>query len=138
MLQKNKKNNIMELGGNNMYEWMKGNAYNLNVTLYESNITLNSSAASYFENIRWVMIGLDLKNKKMAIKPIAKNKIDLNLVPLEQLHKISIGKGYGRISNKNIMNEVKEALQKDITGLKFKATFNDKETFLEVDLNEEI
>ncbi len=119
-----------------MYEWMKGNAYNLNVTLYNTNITLNSSAASYFDNIRWVMIGLDLAHKKIAIKPVPKNKVDLNLVPLEHLHKISIGKGYGRISNKNIMKEISEGLGYAIDGCKFKATFNDKDEYLEVDLSE--
>lgn len=121
-----------------MYEWMKGNAYNLNVTLYNSNITLNSSAASYFNDIRWVMVGIDSQNKKIAIKPVPKSKIDLNLVPLEHLHKISIGKGYGRISNKNIMKDISDLMEREIDSLKFQATYNDKEDFLEVDLNKEI
>ncbi|NBK97534.1 MAG: hypothetical protein EOM50_05875 [Erysipelotrichia bacterium] len=118
-----------------MYEWVKGNAYNLNVTLYNTNITLNSATASYFNDIRWVMVGIDAHGKKVAIKPVAKKMIDLNLVPLEQLHKISIGKGYGRISNKSIMLEIKQLLERDIEGLKFQASYNDQEDFLEVDLS---
>lgn len=121
-----------------MYEWMKGNVYNLNVTLYNTNITLNSAAASYFNDIRWVMVGIDSDLKKIAINPIPKSKIDMQLVPLQHLHKISIGKGYGRISNKNIMNDICDLMKKDINGLKFQATYNDKENFLEVNLNAEL
>ena len=42
-----------------MFTWVKGNVYTLVLTLYPNNITLNSSAASYFEDVRWAMIGLD-------------------------------------------------------------------------------
>lgn len=118
-----------------MYEWVKGNAYSLAVTLYNTNITLNSTAVSYFENVRWVMIGLDTKNNKVAIKPVTKNQIDLKLVPLEHLHKISVGKGYGRISNKAIMKDISNMAGIELNGQKFSAIFNDKETFLEIDLN---
>ena len=45
-----------------MFTWIKGNAYTLVLTLYPNNITLNSSAASYFEDVRWAMIGLDKEN----------------------------------------------------------------------------
>lgn len=121
-----------------MYEWIKGNVYSMNATLYSTNITLNSSAASYFEEVRWVMIGLDSKNKKIAIKPVTKKEVDLKLVSLEHLHKISIGKGYGRISNKAIMKDVSDILQKQLTGDKFSATYNDKEDFLEIDLKSSI
>lgn len=118
-----------------MYEWVKSNAYSLNVTLYNTNITLNSLASSYFENVRWVMIGLDTKNKKVAIKPVTKNQIDLKLVPLEHLHKISIGKGYGRISNKAIMKDISDMVGYQLDGNKFYATFNEKEDLLEIELN---
>ena len=118
-----------------MFEWVKGNAYNIYVTLYATNITLNSAAASYFEEVRWVMIGLNREEKQLAIKAITKREIDLKLVPLEQLHKISIGKGYGRISNKAIMKEVEMILGTSLDGLKKEAIFDEKEGMLIVDLH---
>lgn len=121
-----------------MFEWIKGNAYSLNATLYSGNITLNASAAYYFKDIRWVMVGLDDKNKKIAIKPITKRELDLKLVPLQHLHKISIGKGYARISNKAVIQNVEAMLQLKVDGLKFSAEFDDKENILIIDLNKEI
>lgn len=114
---------------------MKGNAYTLNVTLYTTNITLNSATASHFSDVRWVMIGLDKDENLVAIKPVTKRELDLKLIPLEQLHKISIGKGYGRISNKAIMEEIAEMCQQSLDGIKKGANFDDKQGMLIIDLN---
>ena len=43
-----------------MFEWVKGNAYTMLVTLYPNNFTLNNVAAAYFEDIRWCCIGLGI------------------------------------------------------------------------------
>ena len=86
-----------------MFEWVKGNAYTMLVTLYPNNFTLNNVAAAYFEDIRWCCIGLDREERKVAIRPVTKREVDLKLIPLEQLHKVSMGKGYARISNKALI-----------------------------------
>lgn len=117
-----------------MFTWVKGNAYALVATLYTNNITLNHAAASYFQDVRWVMIGIDHKEKMIAIKPVTKREIDLKLVPLDQLHKVSIGKGYARISNKQVMEEVADLLKYDLDGCKFDAEFHDQEGLLIIDL----
>lgn len=119
-----------------MYEWVKGNAYHLIATLYDGNITLNSAAASYFSSVRWVMIGINRNEKKIAVKPVTKNEIDLKLVPMAHLHKISVGKGYGRISNKVIMQEIKSMIGRDLNGVKVGAVYNEEENLLEIDLIE--
>ena len=49
-----------------MFEWVKGNAYTMLVTLYPNNFTLNNVAAAYFDDIRWCCIGLDRENRKVA------------------------------------------------------------------------
>ena len=49
-----------------MFEWVKGNAYTMLVTLYPNNFTLNNVAAAYFEDIRWCCIG---KNGKLRSAP---------------------------------------------------------------------
>ncbi|WP_416326552.1 hypothetical protein [[Eubacterium] hominis] len=119
-----------------MLEWVKGNVYTLVITLYPSNITLNSSAASYFKDVRWSMIGVDRETFQLAIKPVTKREVDLNLVPLEQLHKVSVGKGYARISNKAIIEEISLMIDAPIDGLKISATFDDEENMLIADLHE--
>ena len=81
------------------------------------------------------MIGLDKDENLVAIKPVTKRELDLKLVPLEQLHKISIGKGYGRISNKAIMAEIAEMCQQSLDGIKKGANFDDKQGMLIIDLN---
>lgn len=119
-----------------MFEWVKGNVYTLVLTLYPNNITLNSSAASYFQDVRWSMIGLDKETNKLGIRPVTKREIDLHLVSLEQLHKVSVGKGYARISNKMIIEEIAGMIHKPINGLKINATFDEQENMLIADLAE--
>ena len=75
-----------------MFTWVKGNVYTLVLTLYPNNITLNSSAASYFEDVRWAMIGLDKDSLKLGIRPVTKREIDLHLVSMDQLHRCLLEK----------------------------------------------
>lgn len=119
-----------------MFEWVQGNVYSMILTLYPNNITLNSSAASYFQDVRYVMIGIDKKNHQLGIRPITKREIDLNLVPMSQLHKISVGKGYARISNKMIIEELSAMIDQPIEGLKINAVFDEAQGMLIADLHE--
>lgn len=119
-----------------MFTWVKGNAYAQIVTIYPNNITLNNSASSFFQDVRWVMVGIDSRNHCVAIKPITKHEIDLRQVPLEQLHKVSIGKGYGRISNKQLVEEIGKILGRELDGAKFSAKFDESQGVLLVDLEE--
>ncbi len=121
-----------------MFEWVNGNAYTLIVTLYPNNFTLNNVAAAHFCDIRWCCIGLDKEAKHVAVKPISKREIDLKLVPLEQLHKVSMGKGYARISNKNLIQEIAKLIGQPCNGCKFPASFDEKERMLIIDLTRPI
>lgn len=118
-----------------MFTWVKGNSYALVMTVYPSNITLNNSAASYFQDVRWAMIGFDPTALQVAIRPITKREVDLNLVPKEQLHKVSIGKGYARISNKQVVDEISAMVKRPLDGDKFYAEFHDKDGILVADLH---
>ena len=120
-------------GGVRMFTWVKGNVYTLILTLYPSNITLNSSAAGYFEDVRWCMIGIDAENSQLGIRP---REIDLHLVEMDQLHKISLGKGYARITNKAIMEEIALLTHQKMDGLKVNARFDEKENMLIADLKD--
>ena len=119
-----------------MYMWTDGNSYLDVVTLYANNFTLNNTASEHFKDTRWCCIGIDEETKKIAIKPITKREVDLKLVPLKQLHKVSIGKGYTRVSNKSIIDKVSQMIEKECNGIKFNATFDEKERMLIIDLND--
>ena len=118
-----------------MFEWSKGNAFLKVVTIYNNNFTLNNCAMQQFKDCKWCMIGIDRTNKQIAIKPISKQQIDLNIYPLENLHKIFIGKGYSRISNKTMINEISKLINQECNGQKFACEYDEHEDMLIIDLN---
>lgn len=116
-----------------MFEWIPGNAVQLLLTFNAGNLTLNASAARYLEDVRYVTIGLDKPNQRIAIKPITKREIDLQLVPFEHLHKVSIGNGYARITSKAVCDSISAMLQAKAEGRKYQIVYNEIEKMLIVD-----
>lgn len=121
-----------------MFEWTKGSAYTAICTLYASNITLNNNAAYYLDEVRWCQIGIDSKSLLVAIKPVTKEEIDLKLVNLNHIHKISHGKGYLRISNKAVIDDISKLLKKPLNGEKFTVNYDEVNKMLIVDLNKQL
>ena len=119
-----------------MFEWIHNTVSTSTITLYPGNLTLNSSAASYFQDVRWVMLGVDHDQNQLANRPISKREIDLHLVDQNQLHRISIGNGYARISNKTIMKQIAAMIGREVNGEKVSAQFREEETLLVFDLKE--
>ena len=64
------------------------------VSIYETNITLNTTACMHFENVNYVLLGIDYDNHCIGIKPVGKQAINDGIYPQDQLHKISRGKSY--------------------------------------------
>lgn len=117
-----------------MYNWIIGNAHSMVVTLNDSNLTLNQNAANYFADCRYCLIGLDSNKHKLAIKPVSKADIDSRIIPKDQLHKVSHGKGYAKISNKAVCSMIAQMISKPLIGQKVIAHINEKEQMLEVSL----
>ena len=120
-----------------MYEWLTGNAHTMVVTLYNTNITLNNSAAAYFSDVRYATIGINRDLKQFVIKPVTKREVELKIVQLEHLHKVSIGKGYARISNKIVCDELAAIINENLNGQKYIASYDDKEKLLVIKLSDE-
>lgn len=119
------------------FVWAKNEVANTSVTLYETNITLNKAACAPFEDIRFVLLGYDASTRQLAIKPVPKEDIELNLYPAANLHKISLGKSYGRISNKSFMKELAERFNLDYhqdKGIKLDAKYDDDNQIMIVQL----
>ncbi len=107
-------------------------------TIYDSNITLNKSASSYFETAYVVLVGLDREALQIAIRPASKEDVSLGFIPEEQQHNITVKPSYSRICNKRFVQEVAALVGLtfgDKQGYKFKAAWNHKENALIIDLN---
>jgi len=107
-------------------------------TIYDSNITLNKSASSYFETAYVVMLGLDREALQIAVRPASKEDVSLGFIPEEQRHNITVKPSYSRICNKQFVQEVASLVGLkfgDKQGYKFKAAWNHKENALIIDLS---
>ena len=122
------------------FQWVSKKPLDDLATLYESNITLNKSATSYFESAYVVILGLNEKDKLIAVKPLTKEELSLGYIPEEQRHNITVKSSYSRVCNKLFLSEVAELLKLDFTeknSYKFKAHWDKSEKALIIDLNEE-
>jgi hypothetical protein len=68
---------------------------------------------------------------------VTKREVELKIVQLEHLHKVSIGKGYARISNKIVCDELSAIINANLEGQKYIARYDDKEKLLVINLSDE-
>lgn len=120
------------------YTWMQGNSFSQIATIYSGNITLNTPCIDYFEGAKWCIIGIDKDSKKVAIKPVTESETKENKFQLNTLNKVSIGKSYIRISNKNVVKEISKLIKKKSENEKYNIDYNEKEKLLVIDLNNPI
>ena len=74
------------------FVWSTNEISKKTVTIYSTNLTLNTAACKHFENVQYVLLGVDKENNLLGIKPVDKTAIDEGIYPNDQLHRISIGK----------------------------------------------
>jgi len=131
---------INDIGGEIMsFVWASKKPKDGVATLYDSNITLNKAASSHFERAYNVLLGLDLENKQIAVKPVSKEEFDIGAIPSEKRHKITVKPSYARVCNKKFLTEVAELAKidfKDNNSYKFKAYWNSEKSLLVIDLNQ--
>lgn len=111
-------------------------------TLYETNITLNKVASAHFETAhkKLILLGLDLQGKRIAIKPLSKEDLELGIIPEEKRHRITLKPSYARVSNKKFMKEVSDAMDfnfENNNSRKFNAKWSKEDSALIIDLNNE-
>lgn len=109
------------------FEWSTNDIATMTLTVYETNLTLNKAACVHFEDVNYVMLGIDKESKKIGIKPVSKQEIDDNVYPASQLHRISLGKSYGRISNKSFVYDLSQVFGLDFSEnqcYKYKVTYD--------------
>lgn len=118
------------------FEWYSNDTAKKTITIYPSNITLNTAACSHFQNAAYVLLGINGKTSQIGIKPITKETVNLNIYPKESLHRISLGKSYGRISDRNFILELSEKFNIPLNdkGVKFDAKFNQSDQILIINM----
>ena len=121
-------------------QWLT-NSFKGVVTLYETNITLNTVAASNFENAYATMIGYSKKDNCLVIKSLNKEEATSGIYNKNDMHTISIKPSYGRINGKNIIRGISNFYPLDFSkkGMyKFHCTWDVASKSLLVDLNVEV
>lgn len=86
-------------------QWLS-NGIKGSVSIYETNITLNTVAASYFENAFVVLVGCNISDNSLIIKSLNKEEATSGVYNKTDLHQISIKPSYGRINGKNIIRGI--------------------------------
>lgn len=118
-------------------KWLMVNEEQLTATFYETNITLNKVASTYFEDAFKVLVGLDLNNEAVVIKNLNKAEAQRGNLDKNQLMDIRIRPSYGRISSKKIMSEIQKAFNLNFKNhLKYKAKWDLNEKILKINLKE--
>ena len=105
-------------------------------TLYEGNITLNKVAIENLEDAFSVMLGIDYDNKLVYIKPLSKDQDQRGDIPEKSKYKITIRSSYGRISNKDFMQELASIINRNLKNpVKCVTTWDIDEKVLIIDLS---
>lgn len=121
-------------------QWFS-NSFNGVVTIYETNITLNTVAASHFENAYATLIGYNHKDRTLIIKCLNKEEAISGVYNKTELHPISIKPSYGRINGKNIIRSINNFYPLNFnnkTLYKFDCVWDVASKSLIIDLKEEI
>ena len=111
------------------------------ISIYETNITINTVAAANFKNAYSTLVGMDVDKKSLVIKAISKEEVDMGLYKDSELHPIAIKPSYGRISGKNIIKNICEFVPFDFKKqqyYKFLTNWNKEQKMLVVDLTKEV
>ena len=58
------------------FEWSTNDIATMTVTIYETNLTLNKAACVHFEDVNYVLLGIDREARQIRIKPVTKQEID--------------------------------------------------------------
>jgi len=109
------------------FEWSTNDIATKTLTIYETNLTLNKAACYHFEDVNFVLLGIDKENRQIGIKPVTKDEINNQIYPVSQLHRISLGKSYGRISNKSFVEDLCQEFGLDFEktqSYKYRVTFD--------------
>ena len=121
-------------------EWFT-NEKEMVATIYETNITFNTVATNYFKDSYSTLVGFDIENKILLIKPITKDEATIRNLSNDEMHTMSIKPSYGRINGKNIIKKLCQYFPIDFTinkSHRYTCEWNREENLLKVHLLMEV
>jgi hypothetical protein len=118
-------------------EWLNSKKRNGVATISEGAITFNTTALEPLKSFLYVMIGYDREKKIIAIKPIDYNLSQRGDIDQSMMYKLSVSTSYGRITSKDVVDNIKEVFNKDIIDKKFMTSWDDDSSTLSILLNKE-
>lgn len=111
------------------------------VTIYDNNITFNTTASRHLKNAYKVVVGFDEKEKLLLIKSVSKEDVDLGLYKSADLYSVAIKSSYGRIHSKQIVRNLCELFPLDFekkNSYKYDCSWDASQKTLKVYLQKEV
>ncbi len=121
-------------------KWLS-NVLQPSVTIYETNITLNKTAAKNFINSYTTLIGFNAENTTLVVRSLNKEEAHNGFYKESDLHPISVKETYGRINGKNIIKNISHCFPLDFSNKnshKFKCEWDELTRSLIIFLKEAI
>ena len=121
-----------------MIKWFNVKDRNGVVSLYNNNIVLNTTAMYPFDGAYRVQVGVD--GQTIIVKPLTKEVVDSGTLDECCLLKIELHKSFARISSTQLMLQIKEELNLELSkkALQFASKWDSVNNYLIVDTRKEI
>ena len=116
-----------------MIKWFNVKAKNGVASLYNNNITLNTTAMYPFESAYRVQVGLDDKGN-IVIQPLAKAVVESGDLDESCLLKLERHKSFARISSTSLMKQIGETLKITLskTPVQYETSWDSEENILTI------
>ena len=111
------------------------------VTIYETNLTLNTNASKYFKDNSCAAVGYTEKDDKLIIKALDEEDIKSGVYNEDSMHQVTIKATYGRINGTDLIKNLTSFHKLDFESKpnhKFQGVWDDSSKSLIIDLKEEI
>ncbi len=108
-------------------QWFSKNINGV-VSIYETNITLNTVASIHFEGAYKTIVGFNRNDSTLIIKKLSKEEVISGAYNNFDLHDVSIKPSYGRINGKELVKNISKHFPLDFTSktlYKFECSWDD-------------
>ena len=85
------------------FEWSTNDIAKKTVTIYSTNLTLNKAACRHFEEVDFVLLGIDRNKNVLGIKPVGKKEINDALYPEDQFIEFPLEKATDEFQIKTLL-----------------------------------
>ena len=122
-----------------MIKWLNVKDRSGVASLYQNNITLNTTAMYPLDFAYRVQVGID-DDKKIIIMPLSKDTVESGVLDECCLLKLEMHKSYARISSTQLLKQIAEEFHLSLSKkpLQFETSWDSKENILIIDTRKEI